>query len=68
MSYTWKEFDIHKKNYTFEELDRALRMAVDTKIAWEMDRDSPTLRLEIQKMLYKLEERKKKLVSTCQGS
>jgi hypothetical protein len=42
MSYTWKEFDIHKKNYTFEELDRALWMAVDTKIAWEMDRDSPT--------------------------
>jgi hypothetical protein len=42
MSYTWKEFDVHKRTvHTFEELDRALWEAVDAKIMWNIDRDCP---------------------------
>lgn len=42
MSYTWKEFDIHKKTHTFEELDKVLWAAVDAKMAWDLDRNCPT--------------------------
>jgi hypothetical protein len=42
MSYTWKEFDVHKKTHTFAEFDKALWQAVNAKIAWDVDRDCPT--------------------------
>lgn len=29
MSYTWKDFDIHKKTHSYAELDRALWRGVD---------------------------------------
>jgi hypothetical protein len=42
MSYTWKEFDIHKKTHGEKEHLKALWDGVDKAYRWSMDRDSPT--------------------------